>query len=268
VTKALQRFLDFAAPLPPEKEKHQLKQQLVRNTITEIGFVTLCTGLSCYFSVSNELRWAFIKQGIKVVAVNVTARAVAMGCRYAAITERGLFLRAVNFGVDCVAPLNFAWEFKALSSLVHEGGHAISAYVLLQRSKIEIIATHLNWVTHYVGSLSKVGSYLGEFRVRMVICAAGSLATVFTNQIALIAALYLKNSYPELSKYLLLQPIVSLCNEINYAWSAFDTAKASPTHDFLYLWKEGGIHPYLSIVTMIALPTISTLSFLGLRYRC
>jgi hypothetical protein len=115
--------------------------------------------------------------------------------------------------------------------------------------------------------LSKLGNYLGEYRVKMVIAAAGALATVVANQMTIISAMYLKESYPELSKYVLFPTLCSLSKEINYAWSAFDTAKAVPGHDFVVLWKEGGIHPYLAIVGMVALPAISTLGCVILRYR-
>ncbi len=115
--------------------------------------------------------------------------------------------------------------------------------------------------------LSKLGNYLGVHHANMVISAGGALATVVTNQITLISALILKDSYPELSKYLFFPTLSSLYKEIDYAWSAFDTAKAIPGHDFVVLWKEGGIHPYLAIIGMIALPAISTLGFLGIRNR-
>jgi len=269
MTVALRRFLDFAAPLPPENEKHQLKKQCVRNTITEIALITLCTDFSCYFSVSNELRWAFIKQGIRVVGFNALARVVATGYRYAALIERDLFFRTVSFVLDWVAPYYFAREFHQLHRLGHEGGHIISAYFLYGKQKIQLTAyTMWAWnalITRH--GLSKIGNCLGEFRVKMVFLAAGPLATVVTNQIALIAALCLKKAYPELSKYILLQPLSSLYAEIKYAWDVFDTANVRPENDFLQLWKEGGIHPYFAIGTMIALPVISTLGFLGLRYR-
>jgi len=269
MTSALKAVLDYVAPLPPEHDKHQLQKQFVRNTITEIAFITLCTGLSCYFSTTNELRLAFVKKGITVLGVNAVARTVATACRYAAISERGLFFRTVSFSVDCLAPLYFAREFNPFHCLVHEGGHVLSTYLLSQKSTIQVVA-HSMWHWHTQSTLhglSKLGNYLGEHRVKMVISAAGALATVVANQMTIISALYLKDSYPELSKYVLFPTLSSLSKEIKYAWSAFDTAKAIPGHDFVVLWKEGGIHPYLAIVGMIALPLISTLGFLGIRHR-
>ncbi len=269
MTSALKAALDFVAPLPSENEKHQLHKQFVRNTITEFAFITLCTGLSCYFSTSNELRWAFIKKGATVLGVNALARTVATTCRYAAISERGLIFRTVSFSVDCLAPLYFAREFNPFYCLIHEGGHVFSTYLLSQKSTIQVVA-HSMWHWHTQSTLhglSKLGNYLGEHRVKMVISAAGAIATVVGNQLALIAALYLKDSYPELSKYVVFPTLSSLFSEIKYAWSAFDTAKAIPGHDFVVLWKEGGVHPYLAIVSMIALPAISTLGCIVLRYR-
>jgi hypothetical protein len=269
MTSVLQAALDYAAPLPPKNERHQLQEQFIRNTVTELALVSLFTGLSCYFAITNELRWAFIKKGATVLSVNMAARTVATTCRYAAITERGLLFRTVSFSVDCFAPLYFAREFNPFYYIIHEGGHVLSTYLLSQKATIQVIANSMGqWHTNStMHGLSKLGNYLGEHRVRMVIAAGGALATVVTNQITLIGALVLKNSYPELSKYLFFPTLSSLNKEMRYAWSAFDTAKALPGHDFVILWKEGGIHPYLAMVGMVALPLISTLGFLGIRHR-
>jgi hypothetical protein len=269
MTMVLQAALDYAAPLPPKDQRHQLKAQFIQNTVTELALVSLCTGLSCYFAISNELRWAFIKKGATVLGVNTVVRTVATACRYAAISERGLFFRTVSFSVDCIAPFYFAREFNPFYFIIHEGGHVVSTYLLSQKSTIQVFANSM-WQWHTQSTmhgLSKLGSYLGQHNVKMVITAGGALATVMTNQITLIAALVLKDSYPEFSKYLFFPTLSSLFKEFTYAQSAFDTASAPPGHDFVILWKEGGIHPYTAMTGMIALPLITTLGFLGIRYR-
>jgi len=267
MTQALQATLDYVAPLPPKTEIHQLKTQFIRNSITEIAVVGLCTGLSCYFAISNELRWAFVKKGVTVLGVNTLARTVATACRYAAISERGLFFRTVSFSVDCIAPFYFSKEFNPFYFIIHEGGHVASTYLLSQKSTSQVFANSMwQWHTHStIQGLSKLGAYLGEHKVKMVIAAGGALATVVMNQITLIAALVLKDSYPEFSKYLFFPTLSSLYKEFNYAHSAFDTANAPPGHDFVILWKQGAVHPYVAMIGIVALPLMTTLAFLALR---
>jgi hypothetical protein len=267
---ALQTVLDYAAPLPAKNERHQLKTQFIRNTATETAVIGLFTGLSCYFAMNNELRWAFLQQAFTVSSVNLMARTVATTCRYAAIVDRGLFFRTVSFGVDFIAPLYFAQEFKSFYYLIHEGGHALSTYLLSQKATIQVIANSLgNWKTYStIMELSKIGKYLGAHYSRMLITAAGPLATVVTNQITMIFALRFKNSYPEFSKFLFFPVLNSLIKEFEYAKSALSIAHDHPDysgHDFVIIWKEGGVHPTIAMVALVILPLITTLSYLKIR---
>lgn len=158
---ALKAALDYAAPLPSKDQRHQLKTQFIQNTVTELALFTLFTGLSCYFAISNELRWAFIKKGATVLGVNTVVRTVATPCRYAAISERGLFFRTVSFSVDCIAPFYFAREFNPFYFIIHEGGHVVSTYLLSQKSTIQVFANSMRqWHTEStMHGLSKLGSY-------------------------------------------------------------------------------------------------------------
>lgn len=173
----------------------------------------------------------------------------------------------MSFAVDYKISRSFFNLIAPFYSIIHESGHAVSVYLLSQKATIQVVTTSLNdWETNcdYVG-LSKLGSYLGEHHFRMLFSAAGPLADVVTHQISLIGALILKDSYPELSKNLFLQTLNRCHNQMLYAWSAFDTANVFPGHDYVQLWKDGGIHPYLAIIGMVALPLISTLGYLMVR---
>jgi hypothetical protein len=61
MTSVLKAALDYVAPLPPKNERDQLREQFIRTAVTDIALISLSTGISCYFSISNELRWAYIK---------------------------------------------------------------------------------------------------------------------------------------------------------------------------------------------------------------
>jgi len=273
VTQALKAVLDYVAPLPPASDKDHLTRQFIRNTATEAAVVAFFTGLSCYFAVSNTLRIEFLKKAVTVSAVNFLARAVATTCRYAAIVDRGLFFRTVSLAVDCIAPFYFAKEFHFPHFIIHESGHFLSSYLLYKKvDAIQIVAKSMqSWVTnsHSTG-FSKAGDYLGLHYSRMTFMAAGTAATILSSQIALIFALHLKNEYGELSKFLFFSGCFFLVKEFNYAKMALNTSNdgvSSQAHDFIILWQEGGLHPRAAMAAVIALPVISTLSYLLVRHR-
>lgn len=265
----LKACLDYVAPLPPENEKDQVREQFVRNAVTDIALISLSTGLACYFSISNDLRWAYIKQGITVGFLHLAKCTVSTLCRYTAISERGLFFRTLSFAVDCKVSQSFIPVFGPFECIFHEGGHAISNYLLYKNCIVQVAAVSLtNWqtTTYFFGKeLSKLGSYLGDHYASMVHTAMGPLAGIATSQISLIAALILKASYPELSKNLFLYTLSMIRNGMNYAWTALDPANASTHNDYVKLWKEGGIHPYLAIIGTVAMPLITTLGFSVVR---
>ncbi len=270
MTTVLKACFDYVAPLPPESERDKLREKFVRNMVTDIALNSLSTGLACYFSISSDLRWAYIKQGIIVFIENLAGRAVSTLCRYAAISERGLFFRTVSLAVDCKVIDYFMPTFGRFQSIFHEAGHAISSYLLYKNCTIQIVSTTLtNWgtATYYFGEtleISKLGSYLGEPYAGIVVTAMGPLVDVATGQISLIAALTLKASYPELSKNLFLYTLSTSRNCMSYAWEAL-AANTPLSNDYVSLWKVGGIHPCSAIIGMVAMPLISTLGYLVLR---
>ena len=269
MTSALKAVLDYVAPLPPKEKEVNWREQFVRNAVTDIALISLSTGLSCYFSISNELRWAYIQQGITVVYSHLVNSTIATLCRYAASSERGLFFRTVSFAVDCMASHSFMPVFGPFENIFHEGGHAISRYLLYKNCTVQVVTTTLTqWYTAtYFGEileLSKLGSYLGEHYANMVHTAMGPLASVATSQISLIGALILKASYPELSKNLFLYTLSTSRNCMGNALTAL-TANAPLSNDYVTLWKVGGIHPCSAIIGMVAMPLITTLGYLVLR---
>jgi hypothetical protein len=265
MTSVLKACLDYVAPLPAKEEEINWREQFVRNTVTEIALISLSTGLSCYFSISNELRWDFIKRGITVFCQNLVVRAGATTVRYKAISERGLFYRTMSLWTDCAASVSFARVLDPLCHFIHEGGHVVSAYLLFfQMSAIRVVSSLNQWETIF--KYRGFWNYLGENHSLMLMTAAGPLATVVASQISLIGALILKDSYPGLSKNLFFHTLNSCKMEIRYAWLALDT-NADPNEDYVLFWKDGGVHPYLAIIGMVAMPLISTVGFLVLRHR-
>jgi hypothetical protein len=282
MTSVIKTVLDYVAPLPPEKEKDQDPEQVLRNVVTEIALsslsnialISLSTGLGCYFSISNEIRWDYMIKGIVGGFIYVTVSLFSSMLRHIAIFERDLLSRTMSFTFNCVDVFSRVCvfsPFNVFGCIIHEGSHAVSAYLLYKNCTVQVTATTFTtWQTTIIktdgiAGLSKLGSYLGEHCSKMVFIAMGPLVQVATCQIVLIGALILKSSYPELSKNLFLYSLDTSLDCMSYAQSALDPAKASPHSDFVFLWKVGGIHPCVAIIGLVAMPLISTLGYLVFR---
>jgi hypothetical protein len=264
----LNAVLDYLAPLPPVTKdlNYQVTKQFLINSLIEGVAITLFTALSCYVAASKEVRKDFIKNAIIVFAADTALRSVATTCRYAAIVDGEQFFRSVSLIVDCLAPIFFSESIHSVHHVVHEGAHVLSTYLLSKTSTIKVSARSiLLWSTTSDISLGRLGNYLGESYSLSVIAAAGPFASVVISQIKVIFALCFKKSYPELSKYLFFSALRSLRGEVVYAREALNTT--NPFHDFNILWKIRGIHPYVFIAIMIAIPLISTAACVFVQHR-
>ncbi len=271
IAKVTRTFLDYASPLPqPSKDISQtLKREFIRNTAIQGLVLTSLVGLSCYLANKNELRMEFLQNAVTGFTVSTVARAFAMLVRYAAIVNQGLPARIASYGADCIAPLFFPLRFHLDKAIVHEGGHFFAMLALMKEASIKIIIESEHWSVEGTSiGLTKLGSMLGEDYSRRVIVAAGPMATSALSTIFFIGSCYFNQR--ELSKTLFFVASFSLIRECNYAKSALTFNSDNPlysNHDFVKLWKEGGIHPYAAMIGMVALPLITTLGFLGIRYR-
>jgi hypothetical protein len=269
VRKVSQDLLDYAAPIPPSSKdcEYTLGREFIRNTAIHALAIASMTALSCYLATTNTLRKEFIQNAATVFAFCAVARAFAAALRYIAILDQGLLARTISYGADCIAPFYFSLRFDLHRKIVHEGGHVFSTYALSKLTSMEVTAEPTHWMTKttYTGA-TKFGTILGEQYSRSLFKAAGSMATVVASTVSLLASSFFNTR--ELSKTLFFSAAFSLIAECNYAKDALTIKSDNPLyphHDFVFLWKEAGVHPYLAIVGMIALPVISTLGYL--RYR-
>lgn len=267
MTVALRPILDYFEPAPPpEKEglRKQLFQQYSFRTVTEIAVVSIWTGLACYFAENNEIKLAFVKKSITDLAINAGIRAVATGCRYAALVDKGLFFRMASLVTEFAAPFYFAAELpgRLIRVFVHEGGHILLSYLLFRVNKIEVVAHSLLFFctsTNHTGC-SGIGNFLGSHYSEMTCLAGGALATMAMSQASLVLGLHFFRS-SQLAKYVFLTSVLALAEEFKYAKEAL-TATSSYSHDFVQLWKEGGLHPWAAMAAIIALPVITTAGYL------
>ena len=164
-------------------------------------------------------------KGIVGGFIYVTVSLFSSMLRLIAIFERDLLSRTMSFTFNCVDVFSRVCVFSpfhVFGCIIHEGGHAVSAYLLYKNCTVQVTATTFTtWQTTIIktggiAGLSKLGSYLGEHCSKMVFIAMGPLVQVATCQIVLIGALILKSSYPELSKNLFLYSLdtISSCGVV------------------------------------------------------
>jgi len=137
-------------------------------------------------------------------------------------------------------------------------GHALAAWLLFKNSDPTIVI-HLGggYATFYLGKLSTWGNQLGYDRSRLLVTASGPGLAMIDASFMLILAHLIKESHPDWHLTLINVAIQRVVQHIFYALSALPLyAKNEVAHDFLYLWKHGGIHPIAACVAMVALPLL------------
>ncbi len=114
------------------------------------------------------------------------------------------------------------------------------------------------WIT---GKYTAFGKLLGPLNSRLLIAAAGPLVAICFAAIGIIVALQLGEKYPDLSKSIFFSSNFSIVGHVSYALSAFAADPKDLAHDFVMLWRCG-LHPLVSVMSLIAIPTIAVLVYL------
>lgn len=145
---------------------------------------------------------------------------------------------------DFILAYNLSEPFTYLKSLAHEYGHyfAVKLFEKPQTPIITIVAGG--------GNCEWTGSEL--FRAK---CVAAGPAAQIVFATAFIAAGHFQKPLSYSSMLLNLVGVNAILSGLNYANSSF-TQLTNHSHDFVYLWKKVGIHPYVAMVSMVALPLL------------
>lgn len=142
---------------------------------------------------------------------------------------------------------------------IHEAGHAAAAMAFFKDAKPEIkIFPFRGGQTSYTISngMTKLGKLLGERGAILFGAAAGMMASTIFAMIEFGAAFGLKEKYPRISEFMNIHAVCQLLNEVVYGATAFLASRFDFSHDFVYLWRAGGIHPLIPIALIIALPLL------------
>ena len=142
---------------------------------------------------------------------------------------------------------------------IHESGHALMASSCFQNAKPKITITPFRGgMTSYTVSngLTALGNLLGKERALVLISASGIMATTVFAMISFAIADKLQDHYPTVASCLNYEGVAFIMSEVLYGLTAFIASKEDLTHDFIYMWQKGGIHPLIPIALMITLPLL------------
>lgn len=226
------------------------------NSFFEIGLSTALTGSACFFAASPAVAASLIVFTVTALSINIFSRISAV------ILDR-CKLKMSAETCRIIAPFNMSFIYGATGNvLVHEAGHAAAITLICKNAKPQITVDGLfagatSWIN---GKYTRLGKLLGPLNSQMLIAAAGPLAAVIFATIGIILALRLGlDTY--LGKCALFSSIFSIAHHVDYALSTFVADPTNLGHDFLMLWYCG-IHPAVSVVCLIAIPTITVLGYL------
>jgi hypothetical protein len=237
--------------------------QAVKSCCIEVLVSSLAIGTACLFAATPQVAISLVVFTVAILAVNIFSKMVAIifegscaGSNHAATP--------LTQTCKMIPPFTHALVFGTTGNvLFHEGGHygAISLIHTHANSQVTIDNLFEGSTTWITGQYTVFGKLLGSLNSRLVIAAAGPLLAVCFATIGIIVALHLGENFPDLSKSIFFSSNFSIIGHLSYAFSAFSADPNDLAHDFVMLW-HCGIHPLVSAVCLIAIPTIAVLVYL------
>lgn len=260
---------------PFKQLKTKLIKEIAKKSLLELAIALLFTGAACFFVATPIGMATLLTASVVAVAINILLRSTCAYLKYRicqlsmdpsfAMRRKKELMEKVLKVLNYFMPITFATvvDTHTRDLLVHEGGHALAASLLIKNSGARVsITPHQGGSTSYrLGALTNIGEFFGRAKSKLIIAAAGPALAVVTSTVGLGISLAVRKSHPELSRYLKVSAIVSIAEHALYALSAFWTSATQKGHDFLQL-MAGGVHPAVSVVSIIALPIIVRLGFL------
>lgn len=139
-----------------------------------------------------------------------------------------------------------------LNHYIHEYGHALTALCTFVDSDPKVHADFRGGSTTYITSygLTTLGKLLGEERSKLLIAAAGPLASVLFGSAEIALSTMVDQNHPLMAELLSDHGFVQIAETMLYGLSAFTASKMNLGHDFIFLWQYGGIHPVVPLLIM------------------
>lgn len=154
-----------------------------------------------------------------------------------------------------------------LTSLIHEGGHASAGALLYRSTKRTTIEIELfgGAATNIVSSkLSSLGSLVGRQRARLIVAAAGPMASILFG-VGMFAWAAYKTSEVARER-MAISGAIQMGDELSRCWTAYWLKDAtSLSNDYIALKELGGISP-LVMFTCMALIPVMQIAWISYRY--
>lgn len=234
---------------------NQVVLKIFKKTLFEACFMIALTGSTALFSATPIGVNFLIAYAVSAIVINLLCRSVD------AYLSSGPY-KGMTGGLPS---LHCSLFYAATGGvLVHECGHALAAHLLFKNPLTKIVWTKPFYgaTSFYIRSLSQIGKVVGLDASIFFVTLSGPLAGVLAGTAAIVAGLWLRKSYPEISAYLKMIGIAPIVHHVVYALSALTEPMDNFAHDFVALWGFG-IHPVVAAVFILSLPLMVTLGYLA-----
>lgn len=148
-----------------------------------------------------------------------------------------------------------------LTTFIHETGHAVAGVSLFRHTKVPHIEIDLfrgGRTQVAISTLSPLGTFLGRDRAKLLLAAAGPIASVVFSMGMFAWATYQTESAD--AERLAIHGAVQLSTEIEHVCGAvWANQPLSLGNDFANMRELGGISPAVSLGVIVLLPVIQLL---------
>lgn len=255
--------------------KINLIKEVAKKTLLELAVSLALAGFASLFMATPlGIATAFIA-AVATVVMNIIFRIITVCLEYQIqrLKQSGSSAKCrtikhfqnIQRVTNYLAPISFGLlDSQTRDVVVHEMGHSLAAHLLIKNPQTKISLNPLplqgGQTSYRLGELTGIGKLFGKSYSKLFIAAAGPALSIITAVGTIGASIAVRNSKPELSRYLCITAIVSVAQHAFYAISAFWASRANRGHDFLQLWT-GGVHPIVSVVSIVAIPIIIAVAF-------
>ncbi|KIC73860.1 hypothetical protein DB42_BP00410 [Neochlamydia sp. EPS4] len=259
---------------PCQALKTALIKEIVKKSLLELAIALSFTGLACLFVATPLGMATLLLSTIASLAITTLLRLARAYCIFRvfqlkhstsrkAVEKKTQFTSWVGF-INALIPTAFRQLVDANTRevIVHEGGHALAAKILIKNPLVNVSITPFNGgqTTYYVRSLTTIGQYIGRANSELLIVAAGPALAVLAATAGYSASLALSKSHPELSRYLKTATLSTISQHFLYALSALWTTTSIQKHDFVNL-MAAGLSPIVAAISIVALPILIRVGF-------
>ncbi|MBS4171018.1 hypothetical protein [Neochlamydia sp. AcF95] len=259
---------------PCQALKTALIKEIVKKSLLELSIALSFTGLACLFVATPLGMATLLLSTIASLAITTLLRLVRAYCIFRlfqlkhstsgkALEKKAQLTSWLGF-INTLIPTAFRQLVDANTRevIVHEGGHALAAKILIKNPLVSISITPFDGghTTYYVRSLTTIGQYIGRANAEVLIIAAGPALAILAATAGYSASLALNKSHPELSRYLKTATLSTISQHFLYALSALWTTTPIQAHDFVNL-MAAGLSPIVAAISIVALPILIRVGF-------